>query len=86
VGRTGERENYQIVDKIKLPNAVDEAVFDPVNQYFYVESGSDEPGGKTHFINIIDAKELQARREHHASRQNFQCYGCGPCRREALCQ
>ena len=25
-------ENYQIVDKIKLPNAVDEAVFDPVNQ------------------------------------------------------
>ncbi len=52
-------ENYQIVDKIKLPNAVDEAVFDPVNQYFYVESGSDEPGGKTHFINIIDAKNFK---------------------------
>jgi DNA-binding beta-propeller fold protein YncE len=52
-------ENYQIIDKIKLPNGVDEAVFDPVNQYFYVESGSDEPGGKTHFINIIDAKNFK---------------------------
>src|ERR1700681_489346 len=49
-------ENYEIVDKIKLPNAVDEAVFDPVNKYFYVESGSDEPGDKTHLINLIDAK------------------------------
>src|ERR1700682_4475933 len=52
-------ENYQIVDKIKLPNAVDEAVFDPVHQYFYVESGSDEPGGTTHLINIIDAKNFK---------------------------
>src|ERR1700736_5018232 len=51
--------NYEIVDKIKLPNGVDEAIFDPVNQYFYVESGSDEPGGKTHFINIIDAKNFK---------------------------
>ena len=52
-------ENYQIVDKIKLPNAVDEAVFDPVHQYFYVESGSDEAGGNNHFINIIDAKNFK---------------------------
>jgi len=52
-------ENYQIVDKIKLPNAVDEAVFDPVHQYFYVESGSDEPGGTNHLINIIDAKNFK---------------------------
>src|SRR6202049_1782207 len=52
-------ENYQIVDKIKLPNAVDEAVFDPLNQYFYVESGSDEATGKTHLINIIDAKNFK---------------------------
>ena len=50
---------YQIVDKIKLPNAVDEAVFDPVNKYFYVESGSDEPSGKTHLINIVDAKNFK---------------------------
>jgi len=52
-------KNYQIVDKIKLANGVDEAVFDPVNQYFYVESGSDEPGGMTHLINIIDAKNFK---------------------------
>ena len=52
-------KNYQIVDKIKLPNAVDEAVFDPANKYFYVESGSDEPGGNTHLINIIDAKNFK---------------------------
>jgi len=52
-------KSYQIVDKIKLPNAVDEAVFDPVNKYFYVESGSDEPGGLTHLINIIDAKNFK---------------------------
>jgi DNA-binding beta-propeller fold protein YncE len=49
---------YQIVDKIKLPNAVDEAVFDPGSKYFYVESGSEEPGGKTHLVNIIDTKNF----------------------------
>jgi hypothetical protein len=47
-------KTYQIVDKMKLPNAVDEAVLDPVSKYFYVESGSAEPGGKTHLVNIID--------------------------------
>jgi DNA-binding beta-propeller fold protein YncE len=52
-------KTYQIVDKIKLPNAVDEAVFDPVSKYFYVESGSEEPGGKTHLVNIIDTKNFK---------------------------
>ncbi|PYU27447.1 MAG: hypothetical protein DMG32_06930 [Acidobacteria bacterium] len=52
-------ENYQIIDKIKLPPAVDEAVFDPVNKYFYVESGSGEPGGNTHLLNIIDTKNFK---------------------------
>ena len=51
---------YKIIDKIKLPNAVDEAVFDPLHKYFYVESGSAEPdGGKTHLINIIDTKNFK---------------------------
>jgi DNA-binding beta-propeller fold protein YncE len=51
---------YQIIGKIKLPNAVDEAVFDPKQKYFYVESGSAEPdGGKTHLINIIDTKNFK---------------------------
>jgi DNA-binding beta-propeller fold protein YncE len=53
-------KTYQIIDKIKLPNDVDEAVFDPVHQYFYVESGSAVPdGGKTHLINIIDTKNFK---------------------------
>lgn len=52
-------KTYLIVDKIKLPNAVDEAVFDPVNKYFYVESGSAAPGGTTHLVNIIDTKNFK---------------------------
>src|SRR6202163_4546416 len=48
--------NYEIVDKIKLPNGVDEAIFDPVHLYFYVESGSDAPGGTTHLIKFLDQK------------------------------
>src|SRR5207253_7181599 len=42
-------ENYQITDTIKLPDGVDGAIFNPVNKYYYVESG-----GKTeHQLNII---------------------------------
>src|SRR6266851_3776400 len=52
-------ENYKIMSTIKLPPGVDGAVFNPVNQYYYVESGSDEPGGKTHVINIIDTKTFK---------------------------
>jgi DNA-binding beta-propeller fold protein YncE len=40
-------EDYKILDKIKLPEGVDGAVFNPVNQYYYVESGSDDAGVKT---------------------------------------
>jgi DNA-binding beta-propeller fold protein YncE len=54
-----DAKNYQVVDKIKLSNDVDEAIFDPVSQYFYVESGGDDPGGKTHLINVIDAKNFK---------------------------
>src|SRR5258708_1567591 len=43
---------YKVIDKIKLPNDVDEAVFDPKQKYFYIESGPAQPdGGKTHWIN-----------------------------------
>lgn len=51
--------DYKIMNSIKLPNGVDGAVFNPVNQYYYVESGSDEPGAKTHVINIIDTKAFK---------------------------
>ena len=46
--------SYKIVNRIKLPNKVDEAMFDSVTKYFYVESGSERPDDKAHLINIID--------------------------------
>ena len=52
-------EDYKILDKIKLPPGVDGAVFNPVNGYYYVESGGEETGGKTHKINIIDSKAFK---------------------------
>jgi DNA-binding beta-propeller fold protein YncE len=52
-------KDYTIMNTIKLPPGVDGAVFNPVNQYYYVESGSDEPSAKTHVINIIDTKAFK---------------------------
>jgi DNA-binding beta-propeller fold protein YncE len=52
-------EDYKILDKIKLPPGVDGAVFNPANGYYYVESGGEETGGKTHKINIIDSKAFK---------------------------
>jgi DNA-binding beta-propeller fold protein YncE len=52
-------KDYKIMNSIKLPNGVDGAVFNPVNQYYYVESGSDDAGAKTHVINIIDTKAFK---------------------------
>ena len=48
-------EDYKILNTIKLPPEVDGAVYNPVNKYYYVESGSDEKDSKTHKINIIDS-------------------------------
>jgi DNA-binding beta-propeller fold protein YncE len=52
-------EDYKILNTIKLPPGVDGAVFNPVNQYYYVESGGTETGGQTHKINIIDTKAFK---------------------------
>ena len=52
-------KDYKIMSTIKLPPGVDGAVFNPVNQYYYVESGTDDPGAKTHAINIIDTKAFK---------------------------
>jgi DNA-binding beta-propeller fold protein YncE len=52
-------KDYGILDKIKLPPAVDGAIFNPVNKYYYVESGGNEPKGSTHLINIIDTKTFK---------------------------
>jgi DNA-binding beta-propeller fold protein YncE len=51
--------DYKILSTIKLPPAVDGAIFNPVDKYYYVESGGNEPGGKTHLINIIDTKTFK---------------------------
>jgi len=51
--------DYKIESTIKLPPGVDGAVFNPVNQNYYVESGGSETGGQTHKINIIDAKAFK---------------------------
>src|SRR5216683_4027273 len=52
-------KDYSIIGTIKLPPGVDGAVFNPVNQYYYVESGSDDAKAMTHEINIIDTKNFK---------------------------
>jgi DNA-binding beta-propeller fold protein YncE len=52
-------ENYEILDTIKLPPGVDGAVFNPLNKYYYVESGGNEPGSNTHVLNVIDTKNFK---------------------------
>ncbi len=52
-------ENYKILSRIKLPDGVDGAVFNPVNHDYYVESGGAATGGKTHKINIIGTKDFK---------------------------
>ena len=51
--------DYKILDTIKLPSGVDGAVYNPVNKYYYVESQSHEPGGKTHLLNVIDTQNFK---------------------------
>jgi DNA-binding beta-propeller fold protein YncE len=51
--------DYKIVDTIKLPTGVDGAVYNPVNKYYYVETGSEEPDAKTHLLNIIDTQKFK---------------------------
>jgi DNA-binding beta-propeller fold protein YncE len=52
-------KDYSILDKIKLPPAVDGAIFNPVDKNYYVESGGNEPKSGTHLINIIDTKTFK---------------------------
>jgi DNA-binding beta-propeller fold protein YncE len=52
-------EDYKILNTIKLPPEVDGAVYNPVDKYYYVESGSGEKDAKTHKINIIDTKAFK---------------------------
>jgi DNA-binding beta-propeller fold protein YncE len=52
-------EDYKILDSIKLPAGVDGAVFNPVRQEYYVESGGAETNGQTHKLNVIDTKAFK---------------------------
>jgi DNA-binding beta-propeller fold protein YncE len=52
-------KDYKILDTIKLPNGVDGARFNPVNKYYYVESGGSASKAKTHPISIIDTKTFK---------------------------
>lgn len=52
-------DDYKILNTIKLPPEVDGAVYNPVYNYYYVESGSDVKGADTHKINIIDTKAFK---------------------------
>lgn len=49
---------YKIIKTLKLSKNVDHGVLNPVNQYFYVESGA-APDGKTHVLSIVDTKTLK---------------------------
>jgi DNA-binding beta-propeller fold protein YncE len=50
---------YKILDKIKLPTDVDGAVYNPVNKYYYVDSGGQGPDAKTHVLSIIDTQNFK---------------------------
>jgi DNA-binding beta-propeller fold protein YncE len=51
--------SYKILNKIKLPTDVDGGVYNPVNKYYYVESGGQGPEAKTHVLSIIDTKNFK---------------------------
>jgi DNA-binding beta-propeller fold protein YncE len=51
-------KDYKILDTIKLLPNVDAAVFNPVNQYYYVEVGGGAQA-KTHLLSIIDTKTFK---------------------------
>jgi DNA-binding beta-propeller fold protein YncE len=50
---------YKIQNKIKLPTDVDGGVYNPVNNYYYVESGGQGPDAKTHVLSIIDTQNFK---------------------------
>src|SRR6267143_5074148 len=51
-------KDYKILGTIKLPQGADHGAFNPLNKYYYVQSGSPK-GSKTHMINIIDTKTFK---------------------------
>lgn len=52
-------DSYKILRTIKLPVGVDGAVYNPIDQYYYVESGPDDKSVKTHVLSIIDTRSFK---------------------------
>src|SRR5712671_6635191 len=51
-------KKYKIIKTIKLGEGVDHGVLNPVNRFYYVESGGGETG-PTHVLSIIDTKSFK---------------------------
>ena len=51
-------KKYKIIKTIKLGQGVDHGVLNPVNRYYYVESGGGV-NGPTHVLSIIDTKSFK---------------------------
>ena len=51
-------KEYTIINTLKLGPGVDHSVYNPVDKYFYVESGGG-PDAKTHVLSIIDTNSLK---------------------------
>ncbi len=51
-------KKYKIIKTIKLSQGVDHGVFNPVNKYYYVESGGGS-NAPTHVLAIIDTKSFK---------------------------
>jgi DNA-binding beta-propeller fold protein YncE len=51
-------KKYRITKTIKLGQGVDHGVFNPVNKYYYVESGGGS-SSPTHVLSIIDTKSFK---------------------------
>ena len=50
---------YEILNKIPLPTDVDGGVYNPVNKYYYVDSGGQGQDAKTHLLSIIDTQNFK---------------------------
>src|SRR4029077_3876875 len=51
-------KEYKIIKTLKLGKGVDHSVFNPLNNYFYVENGGG-PNGATHSLAIIDTTSFK---------------------------
>ncbi|MCU1313842.1 MAG: hypothetical protein JWM54_1599, partial [Acidobacteriaceae bacterium] len=51
-----DAKDYKVIKSLKLPPGADGAIFNPVNQVYYVESKTDQAGADSNQLNLIDAR------------------------------